>query len=80
MTEETDSEWEAWQLFVKEFRRCVGDLNDDRYNGMVCALRLWGEELVQLRSTQPRSLCEKARMRAIQQFYSFKTTDSEVVS
>lgn len=43
-------EWEAWQLWHKEFTRLTGiDINEDRCEEFVRLTKLWGEELAGLR-------------------------------
>lgn len=45
-------EWNAWQKVVFEFRSIGIDMNERRFNPLVSAICLWGEELHRLRSGQ----------------------------
>ena len=57
-------EWMAWRLFCKRFFETTGiDIDHERCNGMVDAIKLWGEELVELRREHPLPLETLNRMR-----------------
>lgn len=47
-------EWLAWRQICKELKDIGVDIN--RQNRLACALRLWGEELVQLRLSNPDNI------------------------
>lgn len=47
-------EWDAWQVVVAEWKTACGDINDPKFNRLVRSLRLWGENLAIMRSTQKK--------------------------
>lgn len=55
-------EAEAWQRVVAEWRAVFPgvDLNDAKFNPLVKAIELWGEQLVALRSTQEPAVIDGA--------------------
>jgi len=55
-----NDEWQAWQGVVGQFKRLEIDINQERYNPLVRAIELWGEELARLRRKQPLEICDKA--------------------
>lgn len=64
-------EYEAWQHVVKEWEKLNPvpsgfSFNAPICNAFVCAIRLWGEELVQLRLLQDEDVVKRARNEAIQ--------------
>jgi len=57
-------EWMSWRSFCKHFDEVTGmDINHDRCNPMVDAIKRWGEELVELRKEHPIALDVLNRMR-----------------
>jgi hypothetical protein len=59
MNEEQRLEYEAW----KSVARCwPGDINDQKFNNVLKAIRVWGERLSALRRTQPSETVDRARL------------------
>lgn len=57
-------EWRAWQNITKELKALGLDINAPRLDPLVKAVRLWGEELVPLRTRQPIEIIERIRVQA----------------
>ena len=47
-----EREFIAWRMFITEFERMYGDINDGKNDRMVKKIRYWGETLAKLRSIQ----------------------------
>jgi hypothetical protein len=61
-----DTEWEAWQVVVKELElRGIGSVNDAANDRLIAAIQAWGELLAELRSGQPPNVVKEVRMQAI---------------
>lgn len=59
-------EWEAWQTVIKEIELIFPDfdLESQGATRVFDAVRLWGEELSNLRAYQSEDISEKARLEA----------------
>lgn len=48
MNDEQNRELDAWHAVCQELRDLGINVNEDRYDNLVHAIRLWGEELTRL--------------------------------
>jgi len=60
-----NSEWEAWQDVVREFRKVRIDVNDPRFDLLMKYIRIWGEYLVSLRVDQSEEVRQSAMSDAL---------------
>lgn len=63
--DETYVEWRAWGLLCEFLGRAGVDVNEPVNDPLVCAIRAWGELLVELRLTQTDTQVECARGEAL---------------
>ncbi len=48
----TRAEWDSWGNVVREWGEACGEINEVRFNAVVSAIRLWGEDLSAMRQCQ----------------------------
>lgn len=75
ISDQMRAEYRAWRAFIAELEEMTErDLNDHEFKPMFNALNRWGEELVQLRLSQRRSVVDKA-LRDTRQLYPIPELD-----
>jgi hypothetical protein len=62
-----NAEWQAWQVVVERFKQHNIDMNEPKYNQLIRAIELWGEELALLRRDQPLETVNRAHKQRVAQ-------------
>lgn len=72
MFDAMNTEYDAWQDVVKEFRNLSMDMNDKRYDPLIKSVCVWGERLHALRAEQSAKVVETALIQYLDQYETAK--------